>query len=67
MMLWTDQETVLLQSTRPLRGATVRLRIRRSELDVSIHAPLAGRDHVAADQADPRGVSIHAPLAGRDE
>ena len=35
--------------------------------DISIHAPLAGRDSFAAPAASGAyGISIHAPLAGRD-
>ena len=54
------------QSTRPLRGATGRDETDRGAAEISIHAPLAGRDR------NPRGfrilavISIHAPLAGRD-
>jgi len=36
-------------------------------LDVSIHAPRAGRDALRAVRAALRGVSIHAPRAGRDQ
>ena len=34
----------LFQSTRPLRGATEIFNIARRRDDISIHAPLAGRD-----------------------
>ena len=36
--------TTRFQSTRPMRGATLTIAIGRSRLDVSIHAPHAGRD-----------------------
>ena len=77
------------QSTRPLRGATRRLRTAGRSAGhfnprapcgarlqplvlfhlrvISIHAPLAGRDHKAfGDARAAAGISIHAPLAGRD-
>ena len=54
------------QSTRPMRGATrfkhrVELRI-----EVSIHAPHAGRDDIPDREPRFPRVSIHAPHAGRD-
>ena len=56
------------QSTRPLRGATVKLKAYVDLGFISIHAPLAGRDR--KDQTTIRSatekISIHAPLAGRD-
>ena len=33
---------------------------------ISTHAPLAGRDHIAAAKAKAVAISTHAPLAGRD-
>ena len=33
---------------------------------ISIHAPLAGRDHILVFQRSGGPISIHAPLAGRD-
>ena len=33
---------------------------------ISIHAPLAGRDHSSKGSAIRNRISIHAPLAGRD-
>ena len=54
------------QSTRPLRGATEHITCFDFCLNISIHAPLAGRD--VPDIPRPRlyVISIHAPLAGRD-
>ena len=54
------------QSTRPLRGATLRKEVWTEYLHISIHAPLAGRDSGAAKPSSMMMISIHAPLAGRD-
>ncbi len=54
------------QSTRPARGATAVADRGRAVLDVSIHAPRAGRDPGVLRSAGHAGVSIHAPRAGRD-
>ena len=55
------------QSTRPVRGATEKLRGQNEQLRISIHAPRAGRDRnslkIIGRQFD---ISIHAPRAGRD-
>ena len=55
------------QSTRPVRGATSSSEERLTAVEISIHAPRAGRD----DRHHPDGVrvriSIHAPRAGRDQ
>ena len=57
----------LFQSTRPLRGATLRQICGVQIVAVSIHAPLAGRDSTAKRMYSRFVyVSIHAPLAGRD-
>ena len=51
----------------PLAGRDVKaiVILRRTE-DISIHAPLAGRDGVTLEVAAIHDISIHAPLAGRD-
>ena len=54
------------QSTRPMRGATLRRKERGRRKTVSIHAPHAGRDKIRRSFAAARHVSIHAPHAGRD-
>ena len=55
------------QSTRPLRGATREAARRLLDLQISIHAPLAGRDAIRAGSPSASStISIHAPLAGRD-
>ena len=57
----------LFQSTRPLRGATVWCNFLLTVMDISIHAPLAGRDgKYVRCGAVLVNISIHAPLAGRD-
>ena len=56
----------LFQSTRPVRGATALLSANGFTVQISIHAPRAGRDHGGADQVRPGAISIHAPRAGRD-
>ena len=38
--------SALFQSTRPVRGATIARRTLAITLNVSIHAPRAGRDNV---------------------
>ena len=59
--------STLFQSTRPLRGATGQLRDLPHREDISIHAPLAGRDQRGERLVvGARVISIHAPLAGRD-
>ena len=58
--------TTPFQSTRPLRGATVRAKLQKKKENISIHAPLAGRDPFAAGGDLLLRISIHAPLAGRD-
>ena len=55
------------QSTRPMRGATVRDAEGSRRVVISIHAPHAGRDRREHRWHDRRGhISIHAPHAGRD-
>ena len=56
----------MFQSTRPMRGATIRQRRHRRKVAVSIHAPHAGRDDLGGVVLWERQVSIHAPHAGRD-
>ena len=58
--------TVLFQSTRPMRGATLRIVGEHPRKQVSIHAPHTGRDEIHAPRITPLEVSIHAPHAGRD-
>ena len=54
------------QSTRPSRGATLSAFCLNLCVDISIHAPLAGRDLLSHGRRPVKGISIHAPLAGRD-
>ena len=55
------------QSTRPSRGATPVGTGKQDEPEISIHAPLAGRDDEPLDKEIADFIiSIHAPLAGRD-
>ena len=54
------------QSTRPMRGATMRRSSKHEIQGVSIHAPHAGRDDKAVRTQPGGDVSIHAPHAGRD-
>ncbi|EGK58666.1 hypothetical protein HMPREF9081_1891 [Centipeda periodontii DSM 2778] len=54
------------QSTRPVRGATQKVRDGDHLTGVSIHAPRAGRDILTPAYRRTRQVSIHAPRAGRD-
>ncbi len=54
------------QSTRPVRGATLRYAEGARPESVSIHAPRAGRDGRVRYACLCRSVSIHAPRAGRD-
>ena len=53
------------QSTRPVRGATEKVKGGALRGIVSIHAPRVGRDRYFAEFA-MSGVSIHAPRVGRD-
>ena len=67
---WTvpsSVDSVLFQSTLPLRGATVHHAQARVTHVISIHTPLAGSDQ--AELLGLRGhgvISIHTPLAGSD-
>ena len=54
------------QSTHPLRGATCPIPQGQSQFSISIHAPLAGCDHLLEGARARREISIHAPLAGCD-
>ena len=56
----------IFQSTRPLRGATFAVRDVVDPVEISIHAPLAGRDLCSRARSPLSFISIHAPLAGRD-
>ena len=64
--LSTSRFMARFQSTRPVRGATCFQHLRRGVLDVSIHAPHAGRDVIFPSFFSAIAVSIHAPRAGRD-
>ena len=56
------------QPTRPLRGATCLYRQAILIIQISTHAPLAGRDYRRVPRHLQRvGISTHAPLAGRDQ
>ena len=55
------------QPTRPLRGATAVDRSPANEVNISTHAPLAGRDlPLCMRRFRLSCISTHAPLAGRD-
>ena len=58
----------VFQPTRPLRGATADDALARLRaMNISTHAPLAGRDRLRQDLLPPAvRISTHAPLAGRD-
>ena len=58
--------SMLFQSTHPLRGATVYLDFGMEDINISIHAPLAGCDGQSAPARWRSPISIHAPLAGCD-
>ena len=67
MAIWYIVTELGFQSTRPLRGATREAAERIKRMDISIHAPLAGRDlRGFTFPAESVKISIHAPLAGRD-
>ena len=61
-----DQLTELFQSTHPLRGATGNTGTSQVDLNISIHAPLAGCDCAVCCLSVAFAISIHAPLAGCD-
>ena len=63
---YTVHEFPPFQSTRPVRGATMRRYPHSSRSAVSIHAPRTGRDSICSCQRMTEGVSIHAPRVGRD-
>ena len=56
----------MFQSTRPVWGATPEGLKALVELEVSIHAPRVGRDHLHPVDRIHIDVSIHAPRVGRD-
>ena len=56
----------VFQSTRPLRGGTVRHGAGQLSAVISIHPPLAGRDRWEGDIHKRSRISIHPHLAGRD-
>ena len=56
----------LFQSTRPVRGETPGVKIRRLADLISIHSPRAGRDRVQGKDVRMNAISIHSPRAGRD-
>ena len=58
--------TLIFQSTLPLRGATVVIADNPHCCLISIHTPLAGSDRQPADHAVGRHISIRTPLAGSD-
>ena len=60
--------SVIFQSTRPVWGATGKVRLKLLTPRISIHAPRVGRDP-APDHAGGLGerISIHAPRVGRDQ
>ena len=55
------------QPTRPLRGATACAQRSQSQMSISTHAPLAGRDFFFWVSLKAALISTHAPLAGRDK
>ena len=55
------------QSTHPLRGATIGDLLELENMEISIHAPLAGCDLIESAKRVPDAISIHAPLAGCDD
>ena len=66
---WTHIRPSEFQSTRPLRGATVRHRDRPPPMrGISIHAPLAGRDpHTPASRSVSCRFQSTRPLRGATE
>ena len=56
----------LFQSTRLLRGATLKVTHHIIQSAISIHAPLARRDRSISVSCQSGTISIHAPLARRD-
>ena len=57
----------VFQSTRPIRGATIKGKITDIESVISIHAPHTGRDHNRTKtDTEELYISIHAPHTGRD-
>ena len=61
-----QDELIMFQSTRPMRGATCITSWSGDCANVSIHAPHAGRDPTPSVLRGLYVVSIHAPHAGRD-
>ena len=60
--------SMIFQSTRPARGATLTIPSKDNMLRISIHAPREGRDDsVYAQYIWAIGISIHAPREGRDK
>ena len=59
---WVEE----FQSTRPVRGATEISYDDEQDMEISIHAPRAGRDYGLDLDVRDLCISIHAPRAGRD-
>ena len=66
VILWLMVKSYLFQSTRPMRGATGFQHEPDLAVEISIHAPHAGRDGYSRHDAHDHEISIHAPHAGRD-
>ena len=47
--VWSISPTTVFQSTRPVRGETLRDRPDRGRVQISIHSPRAGRDYAFID------------------
>ena len=54
------------QSTPPARGATVKMKVRRWSMSISIHAPREGGDSRMYTLSAASKISIHAPREGGD-
>ena len=52
--------------TRPLRDVTITIDVQITEITISTHTPLAGRDENDAILICDYKISTHTPLAGRD-
>ncbi len=56
----------IFQSTLPSQGATCLTNASKSQLSISIHAPLTGSDKAKEGVTADQLISIHAPLTGSD-
>ena len=67
MVVLDESSSFKFLLTRPSRGATFSVSPSISNLVISTHTPLAGRDLLSREIINGSMISTHTPLAGRDQ